>query len=130
MGRLLDALQRLCRTLRSQRRVCGSLALAIRYSDQLEVTKRERINPETCWECDLSPIVSALFRKCVRRRIRLRAMTLSMTGLTAYAEQVSLFDDRPLDDQRRHDRAKKLAVALDQLQARFGEGAIRYGRSH
>lgn len=130
MGRLLDALQRLCRTLRSQRRVCRSLALAIRYSDQLEVMKQERINPETCWECDLSPIVSTLFRKCVRRRIRLRAMTLSMSGLTAYAEQVSLFDDRPLDEQRRHDRAKKLAVALDQLQARFGEGAIRYGRSH
>jgi DNA polymerase IV len=130
MGRLLDALQGLCRTLRSQRRVCGSLALTIRYSDQLEVTKRERINPETCWECDLSPIVSALFRKCVRRRIRLQAMTLIMTGLTAYAEQVSLFDDRPLDEQRRYDRAKKLALALDQLQARYGEGAIHYGRNH
>jgi DNA polymerase IV len=130
IGRSLDALQRLCRTLRSQRRVCGGLALAIRYSDQLEVMKQERINPETCWECDLSPIVSTLFRKCVRRRIRLRAITLSMSGLTAYAEQVSLFDDRPLDEQRRHDRAKKLALALDQLQARFGERAIRYGRSH
>lgn len=130
MGRLLDTLQGLCRTLRSQRRVCGSLALTIRYSDQLEVTKRERINPETCWECDLSPIVSALFRKCVRRRIRLRAMTLSMTGLTAYAEQVSLFDERPSCEQKRRARAQALSVALDQLQARFGERAIRYGRSH
>ncbi|HJT20099.1 MAG TPA: hypothetical protein VJ746_06490 [Nitrospira sp.] len=130
MGRLLDMLQRLCRTLRSQRRVCGSLSLTIRYSDQLEVTKQERVSRETCWECDLSPIVSALFRKCVRRRIRFRAMTLSMTGLTTYAEQVSLFDDRPLDEQRRHDRAKKLAVALDTLHARFGDHAIQYGRSH
>jgi DNA polymerase-4 len=34
-GRLLDTLQRLCRTLRSQRRVCGSLSLTIRYSDHL-----------------------------------------------------------------------------------------------
>lgn len=35
IGRLLDALQRLCRTLRSQRRVCGNLVLTIHYSDQV-----------------------------------------------------------------------------------------------
>ena len=128
-GRLLDTLQRLCRTLRSQRRVCGSLSLTIRYSDQLEVTKRERLTSETCWECDLSPVVRSLFQKCMRRRIRLRAMRLSMAGLTGFAEQGVLFDARPVEEQRRQERAKKLSVTLDQLHARFGEQAIRYGRS-
>ena len=128
-GRLLNALQRLCRTLRSQRRVCGSLSLTILYSDQLEVTKRERLTSETCWECDLSSVVRSLFQKCMRRRIRLRAMTLSMAGLTGFAEQGVLFDARPVEEQRRQERAKKLSVALDQLHARFGEQAIRYGRS-
>lgn len=129
IGRLLDALQQLCRTLRSQRRVCRSLSLTIRYSDQCEVTKRERMALETCWECDLSSVVVSLFQKCMRRRIRLRAMTLSMSGLTDYAEQVSLFDVRPLDAQDKQERGKRLAVALDTLHARFGEQAIRYGRS-
>jgi len=129
-GRLLNALQRLCRTLRSQRRVCGRLSLTIRYSDHLEVTKHERVTPETCWECDLSPVVLSLFQKSMRRRIRLRAMILSMAGLTGYAEQGALFDDRPDEEQRRHERAKKLAIALDTLHARFGEQSIRYGRSH
>ena len=129
MGRLRDVLQRICRLLRSQRRVCGGLSLTIRYSDHVEVMKRERV-PETCWEVDLSPHLSTLFHRCVRRRVRLRQMTVSLTGLTAYAEQRSLFDERPLDEQRRQERAKKLAVALDQLHARFGEQAIRYGRSH
>ena len=128
-GRLLDALQRLCRTLRSQRRVCGSLSLTIRYSDHLDVTKHERVTPETCWECDLSSVVRSLFQKCMRRRIRLRAMTLSMAGLTGFAEQGVLFDARPVEEQRRQERAKKLSVVLDQLHARFGEQAIRYGRS-
>ncbi len=128
-GRLLDALQRLCRTLRNQRRVCGRLTLTIRYSDHIEATKHERITPETCWECDLSPLVLSLFQKSMRRRIRLRAMTLSMGGLTGYAEQGVLFDARPVDEQRRHERAKKLAVVLDTLHARFGERVIRYGRS-
>ena len=114
--------------LRSQRRVCGRLSLTIRYSDQIEVTKHERIKPETCWECDLSPRVVSLFQRCLRRRIRLRSLTVSMTGLTAYAEQGSLFEE-PTPDQRQRERAKKLAVALDTLHARFGEQAIRYGGS-
>ncbi len=128
-GRLLDMLQRLCRRLRSQRRVCGRLFLTIRYSDHLEVTKHERVTPETCWECDLSHVVLSLFQKCMRRRIRLRAMTLSMAALTSFTEQGVLFDARPVEEQRRQDRAKKLAVALDLLHARFGKQIIRYGRS-
>jgi DNA polymerase IV len=129
-GKLLDVLQRLCRMLRNQRRVCKSLSLTICYSDQVEVTKRERVKQETCWEVDLSSQLYALFQRCFRRRVRLRQMTVSMTGLTAYAEQVSLFDERPLDSQRTQERAKSLAVALDTLHDRFGEQAIRYGRSH
>jgi DNA polymerase IV len=128
IGRTLDALQRLCRTLRSQRRVCGRLMLTIRYSDQIEVTKQEQIHPETCWECDLSPMVVSLVHTCMRRRIRLRLLTLSMSSLTAYAEQGLLFG-QPTPDHRQRERAKKLAMALDTLKARFGEQAIRYGRS-
>ena len=128
-GTLLDVLQRLCRRLRSQRRVCRSLSLTIRYSDQIEVTKHERVTPETCWEMDVSPHLSALFQRCFRRRVRLRLMTVSMSGLTSYAEQGSLFDERTLDEQRQQERAKSLALALDRLHARFGEQAIRYGRS-
>ncbi|MEO7861539.1 MAG: hypothetical protein ABIU05_14095 [Nitrospirales bacterium] len=129
-GKLLDAVQRLCRTLRSQRRVCRSLSLTLRYSDQIEVTKHERLTQETCWEVDLSSPLYALFQRCFRRRVRLRQMTVSMNGLTASAEQGSLFDERPVDEQRTQERAKSLAVALDTLYAKFGEQAIRYGRSH
>lgn len=128
-GRLQDVLQRLCRTLRSQRRVCGRLSLTIRSSDQVEVTKRAIVSPETCWEVDLSPVLSSLFQQSFRRRVRLRAMTVSLTGLMVYAEQGSLFNDQPFETQQRQERAKNLAVALDRLHAKFGERAIRYGRS-
>jgi DNA polymerase-4 len=56
-------------------------------------------------------------------------MTLSMVELSGYAEQGFLFDARTGEEQRQQDRAKKLAMALDTLHARFGEHAIRYGRS-
>ena len=129
-GKLLDVVQRLCRTLRSQRRVGRSLSFTISYSDQVEVTKHERLSQETCWEVDLSTQLYALFQRCFRRRVRLRQVILSISGLSVYAEQVSLFDDRPVDSQRKQERAKSLAVALDKLHTRFGEHAIRYGRSH
>lgn len=129
-GRLQDSQQRLCRALRGQRRVCGRLSLTLRYSDQVEIVKQDRVDPETCWEVDLSPVLSSLFHRSFRRRVRLRQMTLRLTGLTAYAEQRSLFDDQKPGEQRRQERAKNLAVALDTLHARFGEQAIRYGRSH
>jgi DNA polymerase-4 len=129
-GLLADSLQRLCRTLRQQRRMCGAVSLTIRHSDQREVTATARIIPETCWEIDLSEVLQPLFHRVFTRRIRLRLMRLSLTKLTGFAEQGSLFEDRPAEDQRRRDRAKRLAVALDQLHQRFGERAIRYGRTH
>ena len=89
LGKLLDAVQRLCRILRSQRRACTFLSLTIRYSDQVEVNRQERLTQETCWEVDLSSPLDALFQRCFRRRVRLRLMTVNMTGLTAYAEQAS-----------------------------------------
>jgi DNA polymerase IV len=129
-SKLLDVLQRLCRSLRSQRRVCKSLSLTIRYSDQVEVTRQERLIQETCWEVDMSSHLYMLFQRCFCRRVRLRLMSVSMTGLTAYAEQVSLFDEQPPDARRKQERVKSLAVALDKLHTRFGEQAIRYGRCH
>ena len=129
-GRLLDVLQRLCRTLRNQRRVCSGVSLTIRYSDRTEVAKHQRVTPETCWEIDLSPVLSVLFHKCFRRRVRLRRMTVTLDGLIPFAEQGTLFDERPPDELKRQARAKSLAVALDRLHTRFGEGAIRYGRNH
>ncbi|HQW90818.1 MAG TPA: hypothetical protein PK478_13255, partial [Nitrospira sp.] len=73
--RLADSLQQLCRTLRSQRRICGGLSLTLRYSDQREVTTKARVIPETCWEIDLSGLLQGLFQRAFRRRIRLRMMT-------------------------------------------------------
>ncbi len=127
-GRLADSLQRLCRTLRSQRRMCGGLSLTLCYSDHREVTRKARVIPETCWEVDCSGLLQGLFQRTFRRRIRFRVMTVTLTDLTGFAEQGSLFEERPPEEQRIRDRSQRLAVALDHVHRRFGEQAIRYGR--
>ncbi|QOJ33799.1 MAG: hypothetical protein HRU82_02025 [Nitrospira sp.] len=129
-GRLAESLQRLCRTLRSQRRVCGGMSLMIRYSDHRDVSAKTQVTPDTCWEIDLAGPLHTVFSRAFRRRIRLRQMTLCLTHLTSFAQQVSLFEEPSSQEQRRRDRAQRLAQALDHLHARFGEGAIRYGRTH
>lgn len=129
-GQLAESLQRLCRTLRSQRRVCGGMSLMIRYSDHRDVSAKTQVTPETCWEIDLAGPLHTLFYRAFRRRIRLRQMTLCLTHLTSFAEQVALFEEPSSQEQRRRDRSQRLAQALDHLHARFGEGAIRYGRTH
>ena len=59
-GNSVDVLQRLCRTLRSQRRVCRGLSLTIRYSDQVEVTKRERVTRDLLGSGPVSSPLCAL----------------------------------------------------------------------
>jgi len=56
-------------------------------------------------------------------------MTVTLTNLTSFAEQGSLFETRSPEDQRTRDRSQRLALALDHLHQRFGNQAIRYGRT-
>jgi DNA polymerase-4 len=109
--------------------MCGGLSLTLRHSDQREVTSKARVIPETCWEIDLSGLLQGLFQRAFRRRIRLRVMTVTLTDLTGFAEQGSLFEERPPEEQWARNRSRRLAVALDHLHQRFGEQAIRYGRT-
>jgi DNA polymerase-4 len=128
-GRLQDGLQRLCRRLRAERRVCRGLTLIIRHSDQVAVARRTQVHPETCWEVDLAPLLWSLLQRAFRRRVQLRLLTLRLTGLTPSQDQGELFEDHPSEAHARRERAKRLALALDQLHARFGEQAICFGRS-
>lgn len=56
-------------------------------------------------------------------------MTVTLTDLTGFAKQGSLFEEQPPEEQWTRNRSRRLAVALDQLHQRFGEQAVRYGRT-
>ncbi len=126
---LADLLEELCRMLRTQQRVCGRLALTFRYSDQVRATVQQRIDPPSSWEIDLTPPLRTLFRQGVRRRVRIRTLTVGATELTMPAEQCELFDSIDPAHNRRT-RAQHVTLALDRLRARFGHDIIRYGRTH
>jgi DNA polymerase-4 len=126
-GILFALLQHLCRMLRRSHRVCHLLIVTVRYSDAQEVTRQQPIKPGSCWEAELMPHLRCLMGRLFRRRVRLNRIRVGMAGLTASAEQLSLFQHEAPSTQGGQERARRLAMALDHLCRRFGERAIRYG---
>lgn len=125
-GRLYGLLEHLCATLRQQRRVCRRVMLVIRYSDHHEEAAHQMLHHSTCWEADLQPVLTGLFTRCFRRRIRLQRMTLRVDRLGSPAEQLSLFEEPESLAQSAHHR---LSLALDRLRMKFGERAVSWGKT-
>ena len=125
LGRLYGLLEALCATLRQQHRVCRRLQLFLRHSDHVERTAHERLPHGTCWEADLQPVLTRLFYRCLRRRVRVARLTLQIDGLESPAEQLSLFDEAASVPPESH----RLSAALDSIRAKFGEHALYWGKT-
>ncbi len=126
LGRLYGLLELLCATLREQRRVCRRLALTIRYSDHHEQIAQETFPQGTYWEADLHPILTRLFFRCFRRRVRLRRVTLQVSHLEAPAYQLSLYDEPA---SALPPASHRLALALDRIRGKFGKQALSWGKT-
>lgn len=126
LGRLYGLMESLCATLRQQRRVCRRMMLTIRYSDHHEQAAQQLLHHGTYWETDLQPVLTGLFTRCFRRRVRLQRMTLRVDRLGPPAEQLSLFEESESLAQPAHHR---LSLALDRIRMKFGERAVSWGRT-
>ena len=126
LGRLYRLLEQICTTLRQHQRVCRLIMLTVRHSDHVERTAEEPLPQGTFWEVDLQPALIRLFYRCFTRRVRLTRMMLRVSRLEPPAQQLSLFDE---SDSLSLPRAHRLALALDQIRAKFGEQALSWGRT-
>ena len=80
----------------------------------------------TYWEADLQPVLAQLFMRCFRRRIRLQRILLRVDRLEPPAEQLKLFSEpSAVVEPASH----RLSLALDAIRAKFGEGAVSWGRT-
>ena len=125
LGRLYGLLEALCATLRQQQRVCRRLRLFLRHSDHVERMAHERLPHGTCWETDLQPVLTRLFYRCLRRRVRVTRLTLQIDRLESPAEQLSLFDEATSVQPASH----RVSAALDAIRAKFGEHALCWGNT-
>ena len=93
LGRLYRLSEQLCTTLRQQQRMCRHISLTVRHSDHVEQTAHETLPQGTYWEVDLQSVLTDLFHRCFRRRVRLTRVTLQASRLEQPARQLSLFDE-------------------------------------
>jgi DNA polymerase-4 len=101
------------------------MSLTVRHSDHVEHTAHQTLPHGTYWEVDLQPVLTDLFYRCFRRRVRLTRLTLQAGRLEPPARQLSLFEAESVVLPRAH----RLSLALDQVRAKFGERALSWGRT-
>jgi DNA polymerase-4 len=126
LGRLYRLLEQLCTTLRLQQRMCRYVSLTVRYSDHVEQTAQHMLPQGTYWEMDLQPVLTDLFYRSFKRRVRLTRLALQASRLEPPTQQLSLFDE---SESTLLPRFHRLSLALDQIRTKFGEQALSWGRT-
>jgi len=132
VGRTLETL---CSQLRTQQQVCQLETLRVQYRDEREVTGKEHVRPGSCWEGDLQPKLHTLLQCVLRRRVRIRAFTITLMELQPASRQLNLieasmaFMPSKQSSANRLARSKKLSVAIDTIRMKFGHQSIQFGFS-
>ncbi len=127
-AQLYGVLEEICATVRARRRACRSLTVLVTYANGQHVTRRGTLTRSSCWEVDWWPVVERLVTTLVQRRLRIRALGLRAEHLEPLVEQLTLFPDSDVEGRPR-ERDHRLARALDQLKARFGQMAVQWGQA-
>lgn len=101
-------------------RVARSMTVVVVYTDGEVAQRRQRIPVPAAHEAILYPQALGLLEGVLKRRVRVRRLTLVLEGLSQDYWQESLFPDTV-------DRLNNLGYALQHLRKRFGDHAVRLG---
>ncbi len=119
--------ERAMKTVREFGLVARTVGLKIRYADFKGESAQKRLARPAGLESDVFGPVLALLGRLHVRRVALRLVGVTMSGLSLEgADQMSLLE---LENGPDRDRRGHLAEALDELRGRFGFSAITAGRS-
>ncbi|MBS1825035.1 MAG: DNA polymerase IV [Acidobacteria bacterium] len=119
-------LERILARVRLQQVEARRLTLLLRYTDREESSASLSLPHPSDLDEDFLPLLPSLLQSAWRRRVRLRALTLSVGLIYQPSAQLSLF----AEPKRESGALRRLATTIDTLRRRYGEGVIhRGGRS-
>jgi len=124
LGVLYRLVEKSCHRLRSRALFPQKAGLLIRYSDQIECKRLFTLPYSSFWDFDLYPPLENLFLKVYNRRMRVRFMRIWFEDFSVHIQR-SLFHDLSPDTKKKFPVIK----ALDRIRKRYGEEAIRYGKT-
>ena len=119
-ARLSRMVEKLCFDLRKSNRLTSIVSVKIRYTNFDTESKQRRIHYASRDDIILS-IVNELFDSLYQRRMRLRLVGISLSGLVGGHQQIDLFSDTT--------EAVALYQAIDRMKARYGEKFVQRGTS-
>jgi DNA polymerase IV len=112
--------------LRNQRLAAGRLALIIHYSDGLRCVRQKKSNPATNNDMALFDLARQILGLAWIRRVRIRHMRFICDRLIfPPAQQLEIFS---LGSEKTC-RQISLMTAIDSIRSRFGDHAVRVGRT-
>lgn len=125
LGLLYSMVEKCSRRMRERSLLPRTAGLAIRYSDQVEVTGRLNLSIAHCFDPDLYAPLERLFLRICSRRTTVRFIKVWFRDLSSPSPQLSLFRS----DSSIRKRDPGLAGAIDHIRERYGDGAVSYGRA-
>jgi len=125
LGILYGLVERCTHQLLSRALFPRKAGLAFRYTDQEEIKRQINLPHMSLWDFDLYAPLERIFLRACRRRVRVRFMKVWFQDFSPPFSQLSLFPARsPITE-------KKVLVTqtLNRIRERYGDEAIRYGRT-
>jgi len=116
-------LQRACRQLRSQGLRAATVSLKLRYSDFETVSRSRTIAQPTDHDDTLYQTLMDLLPRTYQRRVAVRLVGVSLSGLSDQGRQMMLFDEPD------HDRRARLYASMDAIRQRYGFSALVTSRA-
>ena len=112
---ILGMVEKLAYQLRSEQWLVSTLVIKIRYANFDTEVLQKRI-PHTSCDHTLARLAIELFNKLYNRRMRIRLIGISFTGLVRGTYQINMFEDT--------EEMIALYQAMDKIKNRFGYDAV------
>jgi DNA polymerase-4 len=120
LSELVRLTEKIAFELRQDEKLCGCIAVKIRYPD-FETTSRQTTINYTLRDDELIPVAIDLFHKLYRKGMPVRLLGVRLSELTNHAVQGSLFDDAG--------KKNNLYKAIDEVKNKYGKAALKKART-
>ena len=124
-GVLYGLVEQVGSRLRRRRRAARRIAIVLDYSDGMRRARQVAARPATANDPVLFERARRTLQRAWVRRVRIRHMRLICDRLIFPPAQLELF----AADQKEDDRRSGLITAIDTVRHRFGQEAVRLGRT-
>jgi DNA polymerase-4 len=122
---LYQLIEKVGAELRKRRLAARRIGIFLDYSDGGRIARQAAVKPATATDGHLFASTTLALKRAWTRRIRIRNLRLVCDRLTFPPAQRALFTE----DEKSHRVHSNLVAALDTIRSRFGDNAIRMGRT-